>query len=347
MMRAIWGLVLATGLMAATAPVRAEPAKPLFASDAPIHITITAPIAKLKSARTDADAVDGSIAVVGAAPETLPVKLTARGITRRKTEICAFPPLRVEFTEKPGPNSLFAGQKKLKLVTHCQTPSAFQNFVLLEYAAYRLYNVITPQSFRARLATVDYVEADGKPALSRIGFFIEDASDMAKRNDLRELKVGARIPSATLNPVAAARFAVFEHMISNFDWAMQAGPAGTNCCHNARLIGPAGATSNYIPVPYDFDFSGLVDAPYASPPDGVPISNVRTRHYRGFCRTNVEATAAAADMLAKRPALMAVLDDIPQLDERPKKKAQAFLTGFFDQIDNDQDVASNLLKNCL
>ena len=39
-------------------------------------------------------------------------------------------------------------------------------------------------------------------------------------------------------------------------------------------------------MPYDFDYSGLVDAPYAVPPDSIHLANVRVRRYRGFCLHN-------------------------------------------------------------
>ncbi len=345
----IRGLILA---LAATSgawlvpPALAAPAKTLFASEDVLHLTITAPFGRLKSARTDSDAVDGTLVVDGASPETLPIKLVARGITRRRSDVCQFPPLRMEFPQKPAETSLFAGQKKLKLVTHCQNAADFNHYQLLEYAAYKLYNVLTPQSFRARLATIDYLDGAGKPT-TRMGFFLEDASDVAKRNDLQQAKAGPRVLVATLNPPAAARFATFEYMIGNLDWATNGGPAGTNCCHNARLIAQPAATSDYIPIPYDFDFSGLVDAPYAEPPEGVNVPNVRTRRYRGFCRHNAEAQTTAADMLSKKATLLGVLDTVPQLDDKSKKKAQAYLAGFFDKIGSAQDVSANLLATCL
>ena len=121
----------------------AEDAKPLFAQSDMLTLTLTAPIATM-SRDVDAKPVAGVLKVGGAAPETLPVDLSVRGITRRKKEICSFPPLRVEFTQKPGPSSLFKGQKELKLVTHCQRDADFQQYVLLEYIAYRLYNALTP-----------------------------------------------------------------------------------------------------------------------------------------------------------------------------------------------------------
>ena len=278
--------------------------------------------------------------------ESLPIRLSPRGITRLRKETCQFPPLRVDFTGAPPAASLFAGQRRLKLVTHCRPAEGLQQYLLLEYSAYRLYNQLTPLSFRARLAQVDYVEDNGKPVTSRLGFFIEDLDDVARRNGMREAKVGARIPVASINPADAARFAIFQYLISNLDWAMQAGPAGDTCCHNSRLIAPAGSAM-LATVPYDFDYSGFVDAPYAVPPEGVNVASVKSRRYRGFCRHNAEALRAAAEIRAQRPALLAVLSQIPQLNEGTRRRAAAFLDRSLGDIATEQAVTDKLLKTCV
>src|SRR5579862_647527 len=98
----------------------ADKPKPLFASDDVLSLTISGPISGL-SRKANAAPVPGTLKVEGGAPEELPITLATRGITRRLVDICAFPPLRVEFTQKPGAASIFKGQKGLKLVTHCQS----------------------------------------------------------------------------------------------------------------------------------------------------------------------------------------------------------------------------------
>jgi hypothetical protein len=330
--------------LAFATPCVAQAPKPLFAADDTLQLTIRGPLGGIIRTRSS-DPVAGTLSYGG---ETLPVNLSVRGITRRTTETCDFPPLRVEFTSPPPPTSLFAGQRRLKLVTHCRREASFQQYVLLEYAAYRMFNVLTPASFRVRLANVDYQGEDGRPMVSRVGFFIEDTDDVARRNGLRELHAPARIAVTALSPQHAARYALFQEMIANHDWSMRAGPAGDDCCHNAKLIGSAGlAAGAVIPIPYDFDFSGMVNPPYATPPDQLDISSVRQRMYRGYCSQNREAVAAAAQMRAARPQMLAALAATPGLDGRTRQKAESFLLPFFAEIATDADVASKLLKRCL
>ncbi|MEO5972822.1 MAG: hypothetical protein ABIP91_05620, partial [Sphingomicrobium sp.] len=157
-----------------------------------------------------------------------------------------------------------------------------------------------------------------------------------------------RVPSASLSPPHAARSALFQYMIGNLDWSMRAGPAGEPCCHNSKLAGASRSpTGMLVPIPYDFDFSGLVDAPYAEPPDQLHVSSVRNRLYRGYCRHNKEALAAAAELRARRGELLGELDRIPGLEPATRRKAAAFLGGFFNDIASDATVGAKLLKSCV
>lgn len=344
-------LVLALALAAAVQPSGSAPKQPtpLFAGDEPIHVALRGPLSAI--ARTPGSlrtARPATLTLLSPSAETHPIQLSPRGITRRMKITCAFPPLRVEFTSKPSATSLFKGQKRLKLTTYCRTSQQHQQHILLEYAAYRMFNLLSPASLRARLAMVDYVEADGKPVISRLGFFVEDSDDAAKRNGLVEVRMPPRISTSQLDPASAARAALFEYMIGNLDWSMRAGPQGDVCCHNFRLMAAsAGAQTALIPVPYDFDYSGLVDAPYALPPEGMPIGSVRQRYYHDYCVHNAQAIQVAAAFRAKRSELLAVLGSIPQLDEARRRAAANYLEGFFRDIATDDDVRKRVLKTCI
>ena len=173
-------------IASAAAAKALAPPTPLFASDAPIHITISGPMGALANERSSV----ARPATLSADGVTYPITLAPRGITRLQQDVCDFPPVRVEPTRPAPAGTLFAGQHRLKLVTHCKRSGDFQQKVLLEYSAYRMYNLLTPQSFRARLANIDYVNSDGRLYASRVGFFIEDFSDVARRNGLDKATAG-------------------------------------------------------------------------------------------------------------------------------------------------------------
>jgi hypothetical protein len=342
MTRRLLPAIIALVAIVSAAPALAGPAAPLFSSDEPLVITIVAPFAQLVSDRDKGNKRDGTLIVGG---QTLPVRLSPRGITRRASDICQFPPLRVDFVSSPATGP-FAGQKSLKLVTHCRPAPQHQQHVLLEHATYRLYNLLTPVSFRTRLVTATYSSPQGRPIVTRAGFFIEDLDDLARRNNLRKVREGERVPLGRISVFDGGRFSLFEYFIANLDWSMRAGPRGEPCCHNARLVQPASGGA-YIPVPYDFDFSGLVGTPYARPPADLSISSVRTRLYRGYCAHNQTALAAAAHLRAKRAEIERTLSTTPGLSPATAQRAVAFLEPMWRQLASDQSVQTHILKKCV
>ena len=343
MRKALFAAVAACSLaLASTASAQA--AKPLFASDTPIHIAIQAPLSGLIRNRSVNAPISGTLTDPNGI--ALPISLSLRGLTRRAADICDFPPLRVRFTGAPPPQSLFAGQNSLKLITHCRNSPSFQQYLLLEYSAYRMYNLLTPRSFRVRLANIDYRDANGQPIVSRVGYFLEPLGDVARRNGMKSSHAPDRIPTTDLSPVDAARYALFQHMLANHDWSMRAGPAGRDCCHNAELIGPL-APGSVVPIPYDFDYSGFVSAPYATPPDELHLTSVRQRRFRGYCIHNPQIATAAAQFRAMRPQFIAAIGQTPGLTPGTQSRAIGFLDGFFNDIASDQTVSSKLLKGCI
>ena len=96
-----------------------------------------------------------------------------------------------------------------------------------------------------------------------------------------------------------------------------------------------------IPIPYDFDFSGLVDAPYATPPDVLKIANVRQRFYRGYCATTTHALAAARQMRAARAADARAPSPRSRASTPAPRRAQPpSSSGFFADIATDASSAA-------
>jgi len=316
---------------------------PLFRDDAPIDITLSGPIRRITSqAERSTEAYPATLQAEG---ETLSIELSARGLSRRRHENCHFPPLRVDILGNPDETSLFDRQGKIKLVTHCNDGDRYEQNLLREYAAYRLYNLLTPDSFKVRLLRVTYMD-QGEEFRRKWGFFIEDIGDAARRLGRRDLDV-VRIPHSAFNPRAAARFSLFQYMIGNTDWAMTRGPASKDCCHNAKIVGGGGAVhTDLIPLPYDFDNAGLVDAPYAVPNPILPIHSVTQRHYRGFCSLNQLVIKEAEVFRQSRPEMGTVLATIPGLSEGNRRTMLRYLDDFFEDIATPASIERNLLSDC-
>lgn len=346
------GLFLSILFLIFSGPVtKAEPddVLPLFQSDEVLKITIEAPLATLiKTAPKSMEPYEGKLMFDDA--DIFDIKLNARGLSRRDKKICKFPPLRVNFQKDQVKDTLFHAQNKTKLVTHCQKSSRFQQLYILEYAIYRIYNALTPISLRVRMAEITYVDSNGKnKPVTKFGFFIEDIDDLAERNGFKELNI-EQLNRNDLNSYQAALYSLFQYFAGNLDWSIIRGPAGSNCCHNTKLLfqpGESVGNGLVFPVPYDFDFTGLVNAPYATPPEGMRVSSVRKRLYRGACLLNNEIPTLIELFKAKRNEIEGVFRDEPLLDAKNKKKALGYIDDFYEVINDPKRVEKQIINRCI
>jgi hypothetical protein len=322
---------------------------PLFADDSTIEIVIEAPLTTLqRTAETSTDPHPARLSLSTASgPQTFDVAINARGVTRRTGDICRFPPLRVDFDKDAVGETLFDGQNRLKLVTYCKNLDSYEQLYVLEYLAYRFYNVVTPLSFRVRPAQITYRDQEGRQnEITRFGFFIEDDDDLAERNGLEVLDTVA-INASQLDPAVGARYALFQFMIGNLDWSFLDGPGDDDCCHNTKLLVRADSPeANIIPAPYDFDFSGFVDASYASPPEAIPVRSVRQRYYRGMCGHASEVSAAVAEFQGRRADFAALIADEPRLSNSSRRQAQRYIDNFFDVIGDSRRFDRAVTRRC-
>ncbi|MGQ0531883.1 MAG: hypothetical protein ACT4OF_04220 [Caulobacteraceae bacterium] len=331
-------------------PAAASAQTPLFSEETELQFAIDAPLSDLvRAAPRSMDPFPATLTLAGAGePRRFEIELSPRGISRRTLGICTFPPLRLNLLG-PRQGTVLQGQNKIKLVTRCRSGANYEQFTVLEYTAYRLYNVITPLSFRVRPVRVTYRDTRRRRREeTQLNFVIEDVDDLARRNGRTALDVQTNeVRSNQLDPEHAALFSMFQFMIGNLDWDMTQSHADEECCHNGKLLAATAATrENVIPVPYDFDYSGFVDTPYAMPPEGIPVRNVRTRHYRGLCRFNDQARAAAEVFRSRRERLYAVIDGEARLVAARRQGARRYLEDFFEILDNPARFERQIIENC-
>jgi hypothetical protein len=317
--------------------------KPLFASEAPLALTLQAPFAEIMKKPTDTRLHPLVLEIPGAGPvQKVQGQVQTRGLTRRR--ICSFPPLRLVLADGVAKGTVFQGQDELKMVTHCQVGQDFAQYYMQEFVAYRIYNLVTPQSYRVRAVDATYREAkDGKEIGTRFAFLIEDLGDMARRNGLKRDPRGKLLPS-DYDATAASRHALFQFLIGNTDWDLTKGPRDAECCHNVRALGTGDAP--LVPVPYDFDSSGLVSAEYAAPDPSLPIKDVRDRVFRGICIHNAGLPAARAEFQAKREAIFALVRDDPRLNTPRRRATLGYLESFYAILDSDEKFAKQVTAKC-
>jgi len=265
------------------------------------------------------------------------VRLKSRGEFRNG--YCSFPPLLLNFKKTEFAKEDLNKLEKMKVVTHCQSGNV--DYLMKEYLIYKLYNVLTDTSFRVRLVRIKYINTykQTKP-ISSFAFFIEPADLLAERIDAM-LTDRTNLGQNNMDPYLMTRMAIFNYMIGNTDWSV---PNQHNC--KIMISKMPDRSSTGIIVPYDFDYSGLVDATYAVPHESLPIKTVRERLFLGLCRSDEEFVRILGEFAEKKQAFYDVINNFPYLDDKEKKNMIGYLSQFFDGIDKRSTVLYDIKKNC-
>lgn len=321
---------------------------PLFREDSILKAVLTAPLTQAYEQR-DQDGrlwFPGQWSYTGADGQSqrLEVAIRGRGDFRRRN--CRLMPLQLNFKKRQVRGTLFDGQNKLKLVTPCEHGAVSQQDVVLEYLAYRTLEILTEKSFGTRLLRLSYVDSDEKKgSWTDLVFLIEDEGDLGKRLGLDRARTSAN-RFEELDMPATALVELFEFMIANHDYSVLQGPEGNYCCHNVEMYVSEEAADKRIPIPYDFDMSGLVDARYAAPPEHLPIELVRTRYYRGLCQPEDVLESTIRHLQSKREEILDLYRRSEELSGLRKSRTLAYLQQFFDILDSESKTREQIIDRC-
>lgn len=321
----------------------AQGASPLFASQDVLPVILHADFAALDDDRTESPDRPGTlIVVVDGQPREIPVEIRTRGAFRLDPANCSFPPLRIDVDEAAeAVGTPFEGQDDLNLVSSCRPERAsWEALVLKEYLAYRTVGLITDESFRVRLLDASFVDvgAGSRTSEPRRAFVIEDDDALARRlgATVFDLEEGRNLPAQAFHPLSRMTNAVAQYMVANPDWSDVAG-------HNVEILDRGGAA---LAIPYDFDSSGLVDAPYATAPPEYRLSSVGERYYRGWCENPLVTREVLRRFRDTRSAIIDLWSQQPGLPDGARTVAVAFLEDFFDAVQTDERAQRRFLRDC-
>jgi hypothetical protein len=315
-------------------------AAPLFDDNEAVEITLRGPIGTVF--RDTADRTEREFALVVGAGE-YPAGVRLRGNSRLR--VCEFYPLRINLDSTDYASTVFTGQDKLKLVTHCRNYDQGEQDLLEEYLAYRILNAITDFSYRVRLLRINYMDTDGTleaAASPRYGFVIEPDWHFAERTSstVAELK---GVPKKRYDKEHAALVFVFQYLIGNTDWGFVKADYDEFCCHNIDLFEKDGQV---MAVPYDFDVSGIVNARYAFPDPLLRIDKVTRRVYRGLCMERQPVEKALSYVKERRPEIDAIVEQLPGLTPRSRDTALSYLGKFFERAQDEDKLLRTFEKRC-
>ena len=312
----------------------------LFDAAEPFALTLTADFGAIGKNRGN-DKPNHAAVLSYATPAgdtvALDVQLHTRGHYR--LNICQYPPLKVVFDREQVAHTIFAHQGSLKLVVQCRGGRSYADYLLEESLIYRVYNLLTERSFRVRLAHVTYVDAKGKhEPETRWAFFLEDDDRMAKRNDT-EVFNQKGVYQADLDFHQMGLAAVFEYMIGNTDFAV-------SVLHNIVLIRDTAGV--VYPVPYDFDWSGVIWTPYAQPDSRLGIRTVRERIFRGACRSPQELAALFVPFNQQKDAIYALYRSMEAegLEHKRVEQALNYYDDFYKTINDAGRTRREFIQAC-
>ena len=334
------------GLLARSAGAQTPPdSEPLararlFDAAEPLALTLTADFGALaKNRGGDKPDHPGVLSYVTPTGDSVAVgvRLHTRGHYRLAT--CQYPPLKVVFDREQSTHTVFAHQGSLKLTVQCRGGRSYANYLLEEYLIYRIYNLLTDRSFRVRLARVTYADATGKHAPeTRHAFFVEDDDRMARRNDTQVFEQKG-VYQSDLDFSQMGLTAVFQYMIGNTDFAVAA-------LHNIVLTRDSAGV--VYPVPYDFDWSGVISTPYAQPDSRLGIRDVRQRIFRGTCRSPAELAALFARFNQQKATIYALYRGMAAEGLEPKRIEQAldYYDEFYKTINDAGRTRREFIREC-
>lgn len=315
--------------------------KPLFASEEPLELVLVADMVTLMNDKSD-DPEYSEAMLIQSLPDlkikAFEIKVKARGHTRRVTSLCEFPPLKINFKKNKVKNTVFDGQDKLKFVSQCRMEDAFKEYVLQEYLVYKAYNLLTEKSFKTRLVNITIKDNKLRvPAIQMTGFLIEDENSLAKRIGATSYK--KLVYSRDSCEVADLdRLALFQMMIGNTDWYI-------STRHNIKVFKDE-TTGKLIPVPYDFDFSGVINTSYAKPSAELPIHNVRQRYYKGNCHSWYEIQNQVAWFNKQYTSIKSLYQSCGLLPKYMLKADVRYLDKFYKIINNPTMAGGYLATPC-
>lgn len=313
--------------------------KGIFENDEVLHITLKGNIRTLLNDRSDnmgLHPITLSYPLDSNHMYSLQVNMKTRGNFRRLKSNCNYPPLSIQFRQSDTlASSIFHEQEKMKLVMPCND----DKYVIREWLVYKLYNLVTPKSFRARLVKVKLDDVNSsKDKQELYGILLEEEKQMAVRNKLQPVEI--KIGPEGVDYESFLEMAVFQYLIGNTDWSVQ-------YLQNIKLIA-TDTLSVPFAVPYDFDHAGIVSAPYAKPAEELNMISVSERRYRGYCIKDMKEYERIIDRyLQLKDQIYRVYADCPLLDEKYKKQVMKYLDVFYQTINNKKSWQKDFSYPCI
>lgn len=290
-----------------------------------VEVSMTGDFETLRANRRSGEGQIVALSFIDAAgtEQTWNTSITLRGNYRRM-RCTAMPPMKLNFKKSELKAAGLAKFDDMKLVTQCmEEDEDSKALVLKEYLTYKLYNELTPASFKVQLLKITYIDTHTGSTTKQWGFLIEDTAQLRARIAAEKSEQRVGLLAADFHSESFYMTAVFQYMIGNGDW-------DARISKNTKILNKDG---KYLAIPYDFDFSGLVDASYAIPNGNYEMASVQERIYMGFEQDLAHLDATLAFFHTKKKKLRDTVKAFKVLRAKDRRAVLTYLESFFDTSD--------------
>ncbi len=313
-----------------------------FNQSEPLELELAFDIKKFMAEKSDSEYLPAKLTYYSADNQRIEkeVRIKARGEFRRNT--CPFPPYWLNIKKSNINNDPLSDANKVKIVTHCKDSRAvdYEDYLIREYLMYKMYNIITDYSFRVRLLNIKYTDTGrSNKTYEKLAFMIEPEIRMAERLEAYPLEMD-KIKFSQSDTIMTVTMSIFNYMIGNTDYSVSGR-------HNVKLL----TLKDYrkpdpVPVPYDFDFAGLVNAFYANPRPELGIESVTERYFYGMCRTDNLYNIVLDIYKDKKDDIYELLETFEPLHKRSRREIIKYIDEFYKEIEKPDFIESKLRTTC-
>ncbi len=310
----------------------------LMGQDKAVDLYLTTNWKELERKKNDKVYVPAQITVIADDGRRLELDMKVKTRGHMRLSICTYPPLKLKIDKSDLASHACSDLNELDLVHPCHNGDEYDQYLLREYLAYKIYQAISPYSFEVRLIRLHYLNPDQSEAHeSTYAFLVENEEEFVARFGAKSYN-SPTISRNSIEHEAYLRMSLFQFMIGNTDWHMPSR-------HNLEFVGIPGHPL-LISIPYDFDYSGLVSAPYAAHHESIKLSSVEVRYYQGWCEPPADLEKQINLFLVKKNEILALPQHVEGLNAKSLEHIHSYLTDFYTILENPKKLENQIARHC-
>ena len=312
----------------------------LFSAAEPLYLTLKFDVKALKKTRHQDVYHDAEMTNVVSDDFQVSdsVQVKARGILRRDN--CTLPPIWLNIDHAGIKADSLQDVIRMKMVVRCKNAAQYGPYVLREYLVYKIYNIITPLSYRVRLVRLTIIDTGKGNEVTEDWAFLQEPDELMTLRLNSKMIKNDELSMSRVNPEIISSLSMFQYMIGNGDYSVTGR-------HNLKFLAlNSGNPSGFLPVPYDFDFSGLVNPHYALPSETLGTTSVQERYYLGLCRPKPVHEETIQELAQFEDEIMEYIKDFEYLDDKEKVDMIEYLGSYFKESKESWFIDRKIAPTC-